>query len=154
MGPRTVWTFRRRENPRIVAAVNYFQWKFATKPVQNIFSALNSIHDVRKILILPLRRDVGFQNSVFLHEFLLQKYLTHICTNFFLITGVTNFIDIFDKYTDVVWAGIAQSVYSDSLRAGRSGDRIPVGERFSAPVQAGPRTPQPPVQWVSGLSRV
>jgi hypothetical protein len=30
------------------------------------------------------------------------------------------------------------------LRAGRSGDRIPVGARFSAPVQ-------PPVQWISGL---
>ena len=32
------------------------------------------------------------------------------------------------------------SRYSDSLRAGRSGDRIPVVARFSAPVQTGPGT--------------
>ena len=41
--------------------------------------------------------------------------------------------------------------YSYSLRAGRPGDRIPVGVRFSAPVQTDPGHIQPPIQWVPGF---
>ena len=38
-----------------------------------------------------------------------------------------------------------------SLRAGRSGDRIPVGARFSTLVKTGLGPTQPPTQWAPGL---
>ena len=46
-----------------------------------------------------------------------------------------------------MWAGYC-SRYNSWLWAGRSGDRIPVGARFSTPVQTGLGPTQPPVQWV------
>jgi len=45
--------------------------------------------------------------------------------------------------------------YSDSLRAGRSGDQIPVEVRFSAPVQIGPRAhPAPYTMGTGSFPRV
>ena len=43
------------------------------------------------------------------------------------------------------------SRYGDSLRTGRSGDRMPVGVRFSALVQTGLGPTKPPIEWVTGL---
>ena len=54
----------------------------------------------------------------------------------------------------LIYSGPGQlSRYSDSLWAGRSGDRIPVGESFFAPVQNRPWPTEPPTQRVPGLSR-
>jgi hypothetical protein len=41
------------------------------------------------------------------------------------------------RHIPVTYQGVSQIII-DSLRAGRSGDRIPVGARFSASVQTGP----------------
>ena len=46
-----------------------------------------------------------------------------------------------------------QSKCRDLLRAGWSGDRIPVGRDFLCLSRPAPKLSQPPVQWVPGLSR-
>jgi len=42
---------------------------------------------------------------------------------------------------------------SDSLRTGRSGDRISIEKKFSVPVQSDPKPIQPPRQWMPGILR-
>jgi hypothetical protein len=56
------------------------------------------------------------------------------------------YIYIYVYYIQVIFGQLSR--YSDWLRAGRSGDRMLVGARFSAPVQTGPGAH--PASWIMG----
>jgi hypothetical protein len=83
------------------------------------------------------------------------EHSTADATTLLLVTTPVIFIHFIISFT---YSEVYYTVYtlkSDrgaKSNFGRSGDRNPVGTRFSAPVQTGLGPIQPPVQWVPGLS--
>jgi len=65
------------------------------------------------------------------------------------------YIYLYTKIKYMIHIVLICSQYSDSLRAGRSGDRIPLGARFSAPFQTSPGAhPASYTMGTASLSRV
>jgi hypothetical protein len=72
------------------------------------------------------------------------------CNTVVVVRGVVIIIIIITII--IIIAGRDSCQYSESLRAGRSGDRIPVGARFSHRSRPSLGSTQPPIQSVLGLA--
>jgi len=76
-----------------------------------------------------------FQRQTWLHQSPWMLCYAYFACIFSFLTWII--CNLFDLVLRKSWA-VQLSRYRDWLQRGRSGDRIPVGARFSAPVQTGP----------------